>query len=134
MDMSGVSTSVAVDSRIAQSFRTILNAIDWTARGVVVAALIGEIAVVLTDITIRFLFTQSLLWSEEASRLCLTTLAFIGGAAAYRARHHTAIQFVTRFLPERLRAGVAVAVDAFILCVALTTLWVSFDLLNIAAT
>ena len=58
-----------------------------------------------SDITIRFLFTQSLLWSEEASRLCLTTLAFIGGAAAYRARHHTAIQFVTRFLPERLRAG-----------------------------
>ena len=134
MDMSGVNTSVAVDSRIAQGFRTILNAIDWAARGVVVAALIGEIAVVLTDITIRFLFTQSLLWSEEASRLCLTTLAFLGGAAAYRARHHTAIQFVTRFLPERLRAGVAVAVDAFILCVALTTLWVSFDLLNIAAT
>jgi len=134
MDMSGVNTSVAVDSRIAQGFRTILNAIDWAARGVVVAALIGEIAVVLTDITIRFLFTQSLLWSEEASRLCLTTLAFLGGAAAYRARHHTAIQFVTRFLSERLRAGVAVAVDAFILCVALTTLWVSFDLLNIAAT
>ncbi|HEY4920505.1 MAG TPA: TRAP transporter large permease subunit [Xanthobacteraceae bacterium] len=129
-----MNTSVAVDSRIAQGFRTILNAIDWAARGVVVAALIGEIAVVLTDITIRFLFTQSLLWSEEASRLCLTTLAFLGGAAAYRARHHTAIQFVTRFLSERLRAGVAVAVDAFILCVALTTLWVSFDLLNVAAT
>ncbi len=112
--------------------RSALNALDWMARGVVVAALIGEIGVVLTDISIRSLFTLSLLWSDEASKLCLVTLAFIGGAASYRARHHTAIQFVTRFFPERLRATVAAGVDAFILCVALTTLVVSFDLLAVA--
>jgi len=127
-------TAVPKTLHVVAAVRAALNAIDWVARGVVVAALIGEISVVLTDITIRSLFTLSLLWSEEASRLCLTTLAFVGGAAAYRARHHTAIQFVTRFLPERLRAAVAVGVDAFVLCVALTTLWVSFDLLNVAAT
>jgi tripartite ATP-independent transporter DctM subunit len=118
--------------RGAAVIRSALNALDWLARGVVVAALIGEISVVLTDITIRATFGLSLLWSDEASKLCLVTLAFIGGAASYRARHHTAIQFVTRFFPERLRAGVAVAVDALIFCVALTTLVVSFDLLAVA--
>jgi tripartite ATP-independent transporter DctM subunit len=120
--------------RGANAVRSTLNAIDWIARGVVVAALIGEISVVLTDISIRSLFTLSLLWSDEASKLCLVTLAFIGGAVSYRARHHTAIGFVTRFLPERLRAAVAVAVDALILFVALTTLIVSFDLLAVAET
>jgi len=114
--------------------RTALNGIDWAARGVIVAALIGELGVVLTDVTIRFLFTQSLLWSEEASKLCLTTLAFVGGASAYRARHHTAIQFVTRFFPERLRQAIAVAIDTLILAVALIALYVSFDLLSVAAT
>jgi tripartite ATP-independent transporter DctM subunit len=120
--------------RAATILRRTLQVVDWTARGVVVAALLGELAVVLTDITIRFLFTQSLLWSEEASKLCLTTLAFVGGACAYRARHHTAIKFVTRFFPEMLRNGIAAAVDTLILFVALVTLWVSFDLLDIAGT
>ena len=95
--------------RGANAVHSALSAIDWVARGIVVAALIGEIGVVLTDISIRSLFTLSLLWSDEASKLCLVTLAFIGGAVSYRARHHTAIQFVTRFLPEGLRAAVAAA-------------------------
>ncbi|HEY2185958.1 MAG TPA: TRAP transporter small permease subunit, partial [Xanthobacteraceae bacterium] len=129
-----IAGSSKVDHRGAALVRSALNAIDWIARGIVVAALIGEISVVLTDITIRSLFTLSLLWSDEASKLCLVTLAFIGGAVSYRARHHTAIQFVTRFLPNGLRAAIAVAVDALILFVALTTLIVSFDLLAVAAT
>jgi len=118
----------------ADMLRAALSAIDWAARGIVVVALVGELCVVLTDVTIRLAFMRSLLWSEEASKLCLTTLAFVGGAAAYRARHHTAIQFVTRFLPATSRAAIAAAADALILCVAATALTVSFDLLSVAAT
>jgi len=121
-------------SRAALTARRALNVIDRTARVLVVTALIGELTVVLTDITIRFLLTQSLLWTEEASKLCLTTLAFLGGALAYRARHHTAIRFVTRFFPETLRQAVATAVDVFILCIGLIVLDVSFDLLAVAQT
>ena len=127
-----VTASSTVDHRGPAFIRSALNAIDWIARGVVVAALIGEIGVVLTDITIRSLFTLSLLWSDEASKLCLVTLAFIGGAVSYRARHHTAIQFVTRFFPSTARLGVAAAADGLILCVALIALYVSFDLLTIS--
>src|SRR3569833_2231935 len=80
---------------IAALARSVLGAIDYVARGALVVALLAELTVVLTDVSIRVLFTQSLLWSEEASKLSLTTLAFLGGALAYRARHHTAIEFVT---------------------------------------
>jgi Tripartite ATP-independent periplasmic transporters, DctQ component len=83
---------LARQPRVAAGLRAALHGIDLVARIMVVAALLGELAVVLTDVTIRYLFTQSLLWTEEASKLCLTTLAFLGGASAYRARHHTAIQ------------------------------------------
>ncbi|HEY2138419.1 MAG TPA: TRAP transporter large permease subunit [Xanthobacteraceae bacterium] len=125
---------LAPHPRVAAVLRSALDGVDRVARVVVVVALLGELSVVLTDVTIRYLFTQSLLWTEEASKLCLTTLAFLGGASAYRARHHTAIQFVTRFFPPTLRQQIAVAVDTLILCVCLTSLWVSFDLLTVAAT
>jgi tripartite ATP-independent transporter DctM subunit len=118
---------------LAAGVRRLLDGIDWAARAIIVAALLGELGVVLTDVTIRFLFTQSLLWSDEASKLCLTTLAFLGGALAYRGRHHTAIQFVTRFLPGLVQDGIAAAVDALILGAALVTLVVSFDLFEVAA-
>jgi tripartite ATP-independent transporter DctM subunit len=120
--------------RLATGIRYVLNGIDSAARIIIVMALLSELSVVLTDVTIRFFFMQSLLWSEEASKLCLTTLAFIGGALAYRAGHHTAIQFVTRFFSETARQATAVAVDAFILCISLITLYVSFDLFEVATT
>ncbi len=119
---------------LAMVVRRTLDLIDVVGRVVVVAALIGELSVVLTDISIRFISSESLLWSDEASKLCLTTVAFLGGALAYRARHHTAIQFVTRFFAPGAREATAAAVDAFILCVALITLWVSFDLFTVALT
>jgi hypothetical protein len=92
---------------LAALVRGILGAIDTVARATLVIALLAELSVVLTDVSIRVLFTQSLLWTEEASKLSLTTLAFLGGALAYRARHHTAIEFVTQLfsLPVRQAAS-----------------------------
>jgi tripartite ATP-independent transporter DctM subunit len=119
-------------SPLAQALRFALTVVDRVSRAVVVIALIGELSVVLTDITIRFFFTQSLLWSEEASKLCLTTLAFVGGALAYRARHHTAIQFVTRMFPASVRDAIAAGIDVLILGVAVIVLSASFDLFSVA--
>jgi len=118
---------------LAKAVRRVLDSIDTTARIILVTALLCELVVVLTDVSIRFVYARSLLWSEEASKLCLTTLAFLGGALAYRAGHHTAIQFVTRFFSTAAREATAAAIDAIILCVALITLWVSFDLFNVAS-
>ena len=118
--------------RFAQGAGTVIGWLDTLGRAILVVALIGELSVVLFDVSIRVLFTQSLLWTEEASKLCLTTLAFLGGALAYRARHHTAIQFVTRLLPVPLREAVAAGIDAFILCAAVIVVSVSFELYEIA--
>jgi tripartite ATP-independent transporter DctM subunit len=118
---------------LAKAVRRVLDSIDTTARIILVTALLCELVVVLTDVSIRFVYARSLLWSEEASKLCLTTLAFLGGALAYRAGHHTAIQFVTRFFSTAAREATAAAIDAIILCVTLITLWVSFDLFSVAS-
>jgi tripartite ATP-independent transporter DctM subunit len=117
---------------LAAVVRGILGAIDTVARATLVIALLAELSVVLTDVSIRVLFTQSLLWTEEASKLSLTTLAFLGGALAYRARHHTAIEFVTQLFSVSVRQAIAVGVDAFIFCAAAITLYASKELLEIA--
>lgn len=116
----------------ASAMRSLLGVLDKAGRIVLVLALLGELCVVLFDVSIRMLFTQSLLWTEEASKLCLTTLAFLGGALAYRARHHTAIKFVTNILSPDSRQTVAAGVDAFILCASAIVIFVSLELYEIA--
>lgn len=110
----------------------VLSLVDRAARAFLVVALIAELGVVLTDITARALFDHSLIWGDEASKLCLSTVAFIGGALAYRARHHTAVEFVTRLIPPGGREAVAAGIDGLILCAAATVGFVSLGFLEIA--
>jgi TRAP-type C4-dicarboxylate transport system permease small subunit len=47
-----------------------------------VAALLGELVLVLANVAARVYFARSFLWTDEIARLALSILAFIGGAVA----------------------------------------------------
>ena len=119
------------DGATARAAKVAIRLADLACRAVLVVVLIGELALILIEVTQRFAIQNSFLWSEEISRLALTTLAFLGGAVSYRAKHHTAIRFITASLPAAAREAIAAAVDLLILGVALTCVLVSFDLLSI---
>src|SRR5262245_45438533 len=68
----------------AVSGHPLLRAMDLCAESLVVAALLVELGLVLANVLARTYFHRSFLWSDEAARLSLSILAFIGGAVAYR--------------------------------------------------
>ncbi|MCJ2052534.1 TRAP transporter large permease subunit [Methylobacterium sp. J-070] len=110
-----------------------LDLVEWLCRALLVAALVGELGIILWDITARSTIDLSLLWADEAAKLCLTMLALIGGALAYRSKHHTTVEFVRQLLPAGWREPVAIAIDGLVLVTAATVGYVSLDLLSIAA-
>jgi tripartite ATP-independent transporter DctM subunit len=120
--------------RFARRIKSGLDVLDSCCRAILVVALVAELSVVLTEICSRFLFQSSLLWSDEAAKLFLSLIAFVGGALAYRARHHTTVEFVTGKLPPQIRTGVAIGIDLLVLIAAATVGYISLDLLSIAAT
>jgi tripartite ATP-independent transporter DctM subunit len=99
-----------------------------------VLALVAELALVLTEIFSRFWFQQSLLWADEAAKLFLSLMAFVGGALAYRARHHTTVEFLSRKMPARYKTAVAIGIDLLVLIAAAIVGCVCLDLLAIAAS
>jgi tripartite ATP-independent transporter DctM subunit len=121
------------DNRIEALVASILDKLDVCCRAILVCSLVAELLVVLTEIGSRLWFDQSLLWSDEASKMFLSLTAFVGGALAYRARHHTTVEFLTGMLPERFRKLTAVALDMLVLVAAAVIAYVSVDLLSIAA-
>src|ERR1700761_9190223 len=119
---------------VADRIRGALNGLDFGFRAILVIALVIQLVIVLTGIVSRFWFDQSLLWADEAAKLFLSMTAFIGGALAFRARHHTTVEFLTGRFSPRWRTSVAIGIDLLILVAALTVGYVSLDLLSISAT
>ena len=78
------------------------RAIDRAAEAVVVAALFGELVLVLANVLARVVFRESFLWSDEVARLVLSILAFIGGAVAYRRRDHAQVRLILNLVPKRV--------------------------------
>src|ERR1700760_2685335 len=119
---------------VVDRIRSALNGLDLGFRAILVIALAIQLVIVLTGIVSRFWFDESLLWADEAAKLFLSMTAFIGGALAFRARHHTTVEFLTGRFSPRWRTSVAIGIDLLILVAALTVGYVSLDLLSISAT
>jgi tripartite ATP-independent transporter DctM subunit len=95
-----------------------LRAIDRCAESVVVAALLAELSLVLANVFVRVYFNHSFLWSDEAARLSLSILAFIGGAVAYRRRDHAFVRVVLNLLPRPVENGCLVLSEVLVLFTA----------------
>ncbi len=95
-----------------------LRTIDGLAQGLVVIALLGELSAVLSNVLARVWLHHSFLWADEVARFALSTLAFIGGAVAYRRREHAVVSLALDFLPKRAKSVCLALADVLVLFVA----------------
>jgi hypothetical protein len=94
-----------------------LRAIEMVAEGVVVIALLAELVLVLANVFDRAYFRRSFLWTDEAARLALSILAFIGGAVAYRRRDHAFVRVVLNLVAPSVERTCVVFSDIVVLFV-----------------
>src|SRR5262245_65940264 len=79
-----VKTSTSEPSSLSQTIA--MRAVDAFAETLVIAALLGELGLVLGNVFARAYFQHSFLWADGVARLSLWILAFIGDAVDYRPR------------------------------------------------
>ena len=106
-----------------------LRLVDLAAESLIVAALLGELGLVLANVVARAYFHHSFLWADEIARLALSILAFIGGAVAYRRRDHAFVRVILSRLPSRAERGCLALADVVVLFVAGITGFVSIEFL-----
>jgi tripartite ATP-independent transporter DctM subunit len=98
-----------------------LRAVDVFAETLVIAALLGELTLVLANVFARAYLHHSFLWADEAARLSLSILAFIGGAVAYRRRDHAFVRIVLNLLPRPVERVCLALSDVLVLFVVALT-------------
>ncbi len=95
-----------------------LQAVDRSAETLVCVALIAELVLVVGNVLARLYLQHSFLWADEAARLTLSTIAFIGGAVAYRRRDHASVRFVIGACPQRVEQFCHALADIIVLFVS----------------
>jgi len=105
--------------------------VNALAHAVVGLALIGELCAVVLNVISRSFFDTAFLWTDEVAKLALSTLAFVGGAAAYAQGHHSFVRVGLNALGPRLRGACVVASDLAVLLIAAVTGYASIFLLEI---
>jgi tripartite ATP-independent transporter DctM subunit len=118
------------DAPAVQREVTALRFIDRAAESLIVAALLGELVLVLANVAARVYFARSFLWTDEIARLALSILAFIGGAVAYRRRDHAFVRVILSRLPSRGERGCLAFADVIVLFVAGITGYASIEFLG----
>jgi tripartite ATP-independent transporter DctM subunit len=129
-DFAGAHGGRPASASLNQSRAWIVNACHVLAKTITAIALIAELVVVVLDVTGRALFSHSFLWSDEAAKLALSVITFVGGAVAYREGRHAAINLLVDLLPARPRQLVFAAIEWIVVIVCSVTAWVSLELLE----
>jgi len=110
-----------VDASVGESVRASPSAamrlVDAFAEGLVVIALVGELALVLANVLARVFFHTSFLWADEIARLALSVLAFIGGAVAFRRRDHAFVRILLDIVPAPAERMCVALADVIVLLV-----------------
>jgi tripartite ATP-independent transporter DctM subunit len=103
------------------------QAIDKTAVAVLLAAILVPLVVIFANVVSRSAFNVPLLWTDEVAKISLASLAFIGGAIAYRRGHQAYIRIFIHSLGPDERAALVVFIELTVLAIAIFTGIVSWS-------
>ena len=70
----------------------------------------GMTVVVAVQVLFRYVFNQSLFWSEELARYLLVWLSFLGASVAYRRKAHPGIDMLQKRMPDALKKSTKILV------------------------
>ena len=95
--------------------------LDGTLKLLIALALLGELGIVFCNVLSRWFTGSSFVWTLEAAELALATIAFVGGAFAYRRGEHAYISTLVDALPPKVRRACYALVEFLVLAVSVTT-------------
>lgn len=102
----------------ADSDGTSVHFLDHTLDALLALALLGELGLVVLNVLARNLGQGGFLWTAEVAQFALATIAFLGGAGAYRRGLHGRVRVLIDLLPPCPRADAEVLGEWLVLLAA----------------
>lgn len=91
------------------------DALLWLCRWSVIGLVAAIAVIVISSVIMRYIFNNSISWSEDAAKFLMVWLAFLGAPLGFRHGAHVAIDLLPPGLPAIARRIVRVFVHATVL-------------------
>ncbi len=101
----------------------LVRIVTWAENALLIAMLALMVLLAAAQILLRNFMDMSIFGADQMLRLLVLWVAFLGAVAASREGKHIHVDAIARWLPDRIRAGVAALTDLFTLVVCLLLAW-----------
>ncbi len=101
----------------------LVRVVTWAENALLIAMLGLMVLLAAVQILLRNFLDMSILGADQMLRLMVLWVGFLGAVAASREGKHIHVDAIARWLPDRIRAGVAALTDLFTLAVCLVLAW-----------
>jgi tripartite ATP-independent transporter DctM subunit len=125
-----MTTDAIVEPAPAHDAGRLSRAIDRASVALLLLAVVFPLVTIFANVVLRSVFEIPLLWTDEVAKASLATIAFIGGAVAYRRGHHAYIRMFMDMLPATRKAVLTVFLQFIVLALALITAILSWGVLE----
>jgi len=109
-----------------------IKMVTWAENALLILMLALMVLLAAAQILARNLFGISILDADQLLRLLVLWVALLGAVAASREGKHIRVDAIARWLPGRIKAGVAVLTDLFTITVCLALTWQAMRFLQSA--
>lgn len=111
MTHEGVTRAPAPVAALGRINDALLLLCRWSVIGLVAAIAV----IVIASVIMRYVFNNSISWSEDAAKFLMVWLAFLGSPLGFRHGAHVAIELLPPGLPAIVRRLIRVLVHATVL-------------------
>lgn len=90
----------------------------------------GMMSIIFSQVVARYVFRQSLSWSEEVGRYVFVWITFLGLAAAFKSGSHVALDLLVKSLGPAWRRKLEILNGILVVLLASSLLWSGVRLLE----
>jgi TRAP-type C4-dicarboxylate transport system permease small subunit len=110
-------------SNLHPALARLVKIVTWAENALLIGMLALMVALAAAQILLRNFLDMSIFGADEMLRLLVLWVAFLGAVAASREGKHIHVDAIARWLPGKVKAGVAALTDLFTLVVCLLLAW-----------
>jgi len=110
----------------------LIRIVTWTENALLIAMLALMVSLAAAQILLRNFLDTSIHGADQMLRLLVLWVALLGAVAASREGKHIHVDAIARWLPGRIRSGVAALTDLFTLSMCLLLAWQSLRFMQSA--
>ena len=93
-------------------FEKICKGIDWILKAVLVVIVASFIVIVFAQVIARYVFNNSLSWSEELARVLFTQMIFLAIPLVVKEKKVIAVDIVVQFISDKVKRPLYVVLNA----------------------